>query len=123
MAKKERNKRAARQARQQERAQAEAQREAQAEAAASSATIAKAKAEAPAKAEKKANKKPGFFGRIGNYFKEVIREMHRVVWPSGRDLRMYTVSVVVLLLIFGFVIWMLDSGIVAALVAFDGLRG
>jgi preprotein translocase subunit SecE len=124
MAKKDRNKRAARQARQAERAAAEAIHHGSQEGDSSdSKAVAKATATKPAKVEKKADKKPGFFGKIKNYFSDVRVEMHRVVWPSKKELRNYTLAVVGLLIVFGVVIWLLDTGVVAALVGYSGLRG
>ena len=49
--------------------------------------------------------------------------MRRVVWPSKDELKTYSVAIVIMLVIFGVVIWLVDSGIVAALVGFTGLRG
>jgi preprotein translocase subunit SecE len=122
MAKKDRNKRAARQARQAERLQAEAARQEQGVEPAKGASVVKASADKPAKAEKK-DKKPGFFSKVKGYFHDVRTEMHRVVWPSKIELRNYTLAVVGLLIVFGVVIWLLDTGIVAALVGYSGLRG
>jgi preprotein translocase subunit SecE len=122
MAKKDRNKRAARQARQAERIKAEAARQEQGVEPAKGAAVVKASADKPAKAEKK-EKKPGFFSKVKAYFHDVRTEMHRVVWPSKKELLNYTVAVVAMLIVFGVVIWLLDTGIVAALVGYSGLRG
>ena len=123
MANKERQKRSARKARAEERARREAMQAASAPAGASQAKEEK-KAEsskAVSKAEK--NKKPGFFKRIGNRFGDVKAEMRRVTWPSKEELRSYSVAVIVMLVVFGVLIWLVDTGIVAALVGFTGLRG
>ncbi len=123
MANKERQKRSARKARAEERARREAMQAASAPAGASQAKEEK-KAEsskAVSKAEK--NKKPGFFKRIGNWFGDVKAEMRRVTWPSKEELRSYSVAVIVMLVVFGVLIWLVDTGIVAALVGFTGLRG
>ena len=124
MANKERQKRSARKARAEERARREAMQAASAPAGASQAKEEKKKAEsskAVSKAEK--NKKPGFFKRIGNWFGDVKAEMRRVTWPSKDELRSYSVAVIVMLVVFGVLIWLVDTGIVAALVGFTGLRG
>ena len=49
--------------------------------------------------------------------------MRRVVWPSPEELKSYSVAIVAMLIVFGIVIWLVDSGIVAALVGYTGLRG
>lgn len=121
MAKKDRNKRAARKARQASRQMAEAQA-----VKAPEAQIAPADAKGPKapKAEKAAKSgKPGLVARTRNYFGDVRSEMHRVVWPSKADLRNFTVAVIVLLVLFGVCIWLIDSGVVAALIGYSGLRG
>lgn len=128
MANKDRNKRSVRKARAEERARVEAAQaasvtpEQKAALEKKAAKDAKLAAKQEAKAEKK-DKKPGFFRRIGNYLGDVRSEMRRVVWPSKDELRTYSVAIVAMLIVFGVVIWLVDSGIVAALVGFTGLRG
>lgn len=122
MANKDRQKRSARKARAEERARLEAIQASSAPAGASQAALKKVEAtKAPAKADK--NKKPGFFKRIANWFGDVKTEMHRVTWPSKEELKSYSVAVIVMLIVFGVLIWLVDTGIVAALVGFTGLRG
>ena len=112
MANKDRNKRSARKARAEERAKREAQLAAQP---ASSSNASQAKAESKAKASKKSDKKPGFFRRIANWFGDVRTEMHK--------LKTYTVAIIAMLVVFGVVIWLVDTGIVALIAGFTGLRG
>lgn len=82
---------------------------------------------APAKkaTQKKAKKggKPGFFTRVKNYFGAVKTEMHRVVWPTKKELFNYSVVVIVSLVVVGVVIAGLDTIISQALVLLSGLRG
>ena len=126
MANKDRNKRSARKARAEERARVEA-----AQAATTGSQPAKAVAKAEKKpetkpekkADKKPGKKPGIFRRLLNYLGDVRSEMRRVVWPSPEELKSYSVAIVAMLIVFGIVIWLVDSGIVAALVGYTGLRG
>ena len=124
MANKDRNKRSVRKARAEERARVEA---AQAASVVSSGSAAKAEKKAEKKpekkAEKKADKKPGIFRRLLNYLGDVKSEMRRVVWPSKEELKSYSVAIIAMLIVFGIVIWLVDSGIVAALVGYTGLRG
>lgn len=119
MAKKDRNKRAARKARQAERQRNEAQAQIMAEKAPAKSEAAKAAK--PAKSGKPG--KPGLVKRATSYFGEVRSEMRRVVWPSREDLKNYTVAVVAILVVFGVAIWLIDSGVVAALIGYSGLRG
>lgn len=125
MANKDRNKRSARKARAEERARVEAAQAVSvtpAQKAAQEKQAAK-EAKAAAKQERKSEKKPGLFRRLRNYLGEVLSEMRRVVWPSKEELRSYSVAIIVMLIVFGVIIWLVDSGIVAALVGFTGLRG
>ena len=125
MPNKDRNKRSVRKARAEERARVEA-----AQAASGSAPDTKAPAKAEKKVEKKAetkpekasNKKPGVFRRLRNYLGDVRSEMRRVVWPSKAELKSYSVAIIAMLIVFGVIIWLVDSGIVAALVGYTGLR-
>ncbi|MBF0599131.1 preprotein translocase subunit SecE [Coriobacteriaceae bacterium] len=121
MAKKDRNKRAARKARQAERQRNEAQAQIMAEKAPEKAPAKSEGSKAPAKAAKSG--KPGLIKRATSYFGEVRSEMRRVVWPSREDLKNYTVAVVAILVVFGVAIWLIDSGVVAALIGYSGLRG
>lgn len=130
MANKDRNKRSARKARAEERARVEAAQAASAGSQAASpkpgraAAVAEKKSEPkPEKKEKKPEKKPGVFRRLRNYLGDVRSEMRRVVWPSKEELKSYSVAIVAMLVVFGVVIWLVDSGIVAALVGYTGLRG
>ena len=124
MANKDRNKRSARKARAEERARVEAAQAASAPADDSKkAAKGLTKAKDEKKPEKKADKNPGFFGRVRSYLGEVRSEMRRVVWPSREELKSYSVAIIAMLIVFGVVVWLVDSGIVAALVGFTGLRG
>ena len=127
MANKDRNKRSARKARAEERARVEAAHAASAPAADSSPKPSKAPAKAEKKTEKKpakkSDKKPGIFRRFFNYLGDVRSEMKRVVWPSKDELKSYSVAIIAMLIVFGVIIWLVDSGIVAVLVGYTGLRG
>ncbi len=60
-------------------------------------------------AKTNAKSKPGFFARIGNYFKEVKAEMKKVVWPTAKKVRQNTITVIVYVIIVGLVIYGLDT--------------
>ena len=131
MAKRERNKRSARKARQQERervaaAQAAAGSAEGAESSKSSKSLFKksdaSKSKAPKKAAvAKADRKG--MQKVTGYFSDVRVEMRQVTWPSRPELRNYSVAVVASLIFFGVLIWLVDTGFIAALVQYTGLRG
>lgn len=129
MANKDRNKRSVRKARAEERARVEAAQAASAQGSAGSdgkkpaKGVVKAEKKPAKKDEKKSDKKPGPFRRLRNYLGDVRSEMRRVVWPSRDELMSYSVAIIAMLIVFGVVIWLVDSGIVAALIGFTGLRG
>ncbi len=126
MAKRERNKRSARKARQQERARKEA---AQAVAAPSKDEkshslfkgkqdkSSKPKATAIAKADRKG------LAVVTGYLGDVRQEMRKVTWPTAAEMRSYSFAVIVTLIVFGVAIWLVDTGFVAGLVQYTGLRG
>jgi preprotein translocase subunit SecE len=58
------------------------------------------KASAPAK--------PGFFARLGSYFRDVRSEMKRVVWPSRPEVINSSVVVIVTLIFFAVFIALTD---------------
>ena len=125
MANKDRNKRSVRKARAEERARVEAAQATSAPEASGkpAKAVAKTEKKPEKKPEKKSDKKPGVFRRLLNYLGEVRSEMRRVVWPSKEELKSYSSAIIVMLIIFGVIIWLVDSGIVAVLVGYTGLRG
>ena len=84
---------------------------------------ASAKSAKGGKGGKKGKSEQSLFSRIKGYFKAVKTEMHRVVWPTKKELRNYSVAVIVSLIIVGVVIAVLDLVIGEGLVLFSGLRG
>ena len=119
MANKDRQKRSVRQARAREREALEAAQSASAPASDKKAKVAKA---APTK-EEIAKKEASFLGRTRRYFHDVRTEMNRVVWPSKTELTNYSTAVIAMLIIFGVIVWLVDTGFVGILVGFTGLRG
>ncbi len=92
-----------------------------------SKSVARAKADMKAskekaKAKKKKDEKPGFFGRIRNYFRAVRTEMRRVTWPSKKELVNYSLVVIASLMVVGVVIAVLDFVIGEGLFLISGLR-
>ena len=70
--------------------------------------------EKPAKADKKkapkAEKKagPGFFGRIGKWFKELRSELKKVQWPTRKQTVNNTIIVILCCIVVGIFIWLFD---------------
>lgn len=116
MAKKERQKRSARQARAQERAERETQLTSSEEGKEKAALVSSQ----PTKKAARPARRPG---RLRSYLSAVRSEMHRVVWPDKAELKNYSVAVIVALVVVGLAVWLVDTGFVALLVGFTGLRG
>lgn len=58
-----------------------------------------AKTEKKETSKKKKAKKPGFFSRVGKWFKELFVEAKKVVWPSGRSVAKNTLVVITIVII------------------------
>ena len=75
-------------------------------------------AEAP---KRKDARKRGFFGRIGGFFREVVSELRKVIWPTRQELLTYTTIVVVFVTVMTAIVAGLDYGFgKAVLWAFGG---
>lgn len=66
------------------------------------------KANADSPKAKKEVRRTGFFGRIGNFFREVVSELRKVIWPTRKELLTYTSVVIVFLLIMTTIVVGLD---------------
>jgi len=92
--------------------------DAQAEDAAASGaggTATKARTRAGDKGSRVAKKadtaeKVGFFSRIGRFFREVIAELRKVIWPTRNELLTYTAVVVVFVTVMLTLVGLLDLG-------------
>ena len=68
----------------------------------------------PAKADKKKeskpdkSSKPGFFSRIGKWFKEMRSELKKVQWPTRKQTVNNTIIVIVCCIVVGICIWLFD---------------
>ena len=74
--------------------------------------MANNKNSAPAKAVtavKKSETKPGFFKRIGKWFREMRSELKKVVWPTGKQLTNNTLISLGMMLLSALVIWGFDE--------------
>jgi len=66
----------------------------------------------PAKAVtavKKDDAKPGFFKRIGKWFREMKSELKKVVWPSAKTLRNNVFVSIGMMLVSAVAIWVFDG--------------
>ena len=61
-----------------------------------------------AKKEKKSDKKPGFFARIGKWFKEMRVELKKVQWPTRSQTINNTLIVIACVIVVGVFIWIFD---------------
>ena len=67
---------------------------------------------APAKAVtavKKDDTRPGFFKRIGKWFREMKSELKKVVWPSAKTLRNNTLIALGMMVISAVLVWGFDE--------------
>ena len=67
---------------------------------------------APAKAVtavKKDDSKPGFFKRVGKWFREMKSELKKVIWPTPKTLLNNTLISVVMMVASAIVIWSFDE--------------
>jgi preprotein translocase subunit SecE len=74
------------------------------------ATAAPKKQNAPKRSGKQAGapSKPSIFARIATYFKGVVAEMKRVVWPTRKEVANSTVIVLVTLVFFAIFTFIID---------------
>ena len=81
---------------------------------------------APSKAVaavKKDETKPGFFKRIGKWFREMKSELKKVIWPSRKTLTNNTLISVGAIVVSAVVLWCLDlvaQGLVKAIFTLVG---
>ncbi len=61
--------------------------------------------------KKQKNEKPGFFKRIQNFFKRIFQELKKVSWTDAKTLRQNTATVLVIIFIAVFTIWIFDLAI------------
>ena len=57
---------------------------------------------------KKKAKGPGFFARIGKFFREVFGEVKKLSWPTKKELASYTLTVLAFIVLMSIVIGVLD---------------
>ena len=60
-------------------------------------------------AVKKDDAKPGFFKRVGKWFREMRSELKKVIWPTRKQLINNTVVSVVVMLVSALGVWGFDQ--------------
>jgi preprotein translocase subunit SecE len=81
------------------------------------ATKARPKPTAPAgrkSTKSKATERGGIFARLVNFFREVVAELRKVIWPTRKELLTYTAVVVVFLVIMVTIVGLMDVGLAKA---------
>ena len=64
-------------------------------------------------AEKTAKKSgAAVFARMGKFFKGLLSEMKKIVWPTGKQVVNNTAITIFMCLLVGAFIWLLDLGLV-----------
>ena len=74
-------------------------------------------------AVKKDDAKPGFFKRVGKWFREMKSELKKVVWPSRKTVIRNTLVVILVVLVIGVLIWVFDWLAAAVIRALINLFG
>ena len=59
---------------------------------------------------KKETRRRGIFGRIGGFFREVVSELRKVIWPTRKELLTYTTIVVAFVTVMTTIVALLDYG-------------
>jgi len=66
-------------------------------------------------------RRSGIFGRIGGFFREVVSELRKVIWPTRKELLTYTTIVIVFVTVMTTIVGLLDLGFGKAILwAFGG---
>lgn len=58
--------------------------------------------------------KKGLFGRIGLFYRQVVAELRKVVWPTRTELITYTTVVVIFVAAFAGIVLLFDLGVAKA---------
>jgi preprotein translocase subunit SecE len=77
------------------------------------ATKARPKAEG-ARPVKKDTERINIFSRIGRFFREVVAELRKVIWPTRKELLTYTAVVIVFVTVMLTIVGLLDLGFARA---------
>lgn len=61
------------------------------------------------KQQKAKDKKPGFFARVGKWFRDLKSESKKIVWPTRKQTLNNSAIVIAAILVIGAFIWILDA--------------
>lgn len=84
------------------------------------ATLSKAKTEAADSPSKEKRPGRGPFARIGRFFREVVAELRKVIWPTRNELLTYTAVVIVFVAVMMTIVALLDFGFAKGVLAIFG---
>jgi preprotein translocase subunit SecE len=70
----------------------------------------------------KIGEQPGLFARIRNFFREVISELGKVIWPTRKELLTYTAVVIVFVAIIMTIVGLLDAGFAQLVIKVFGTK-
>lgn len=59
-------------------------------------------------AKKDKTNKPGFFARVGKWFRDMKSELKKVQWPSWKDTWKNTLTVIACVILVGIFLWVFD---------------
>ena len=71
--------------------------------------MAKNEQTAPSAKKEKKEKKPGFFSRVGKWFRDLKSECKKIVWPTRKQTANNSMVVIATILVIGAFIWILDA--------------
>lgn len=72
--------------------------------------------------DKRDTGKVGLFGRLGRFFREIVAELRKVIWPTRNELITYTMVVIVFVSIVTAIVVGLDYGFAKAVLALFGTK-
>ena len=61
-----------------------------------------------AKKDKKSDNKPGFFARVGKWFRDMKSELKKVQWPTWKQTWNNTLTVIACVILVGIFLWVFD---------------
>jgi preprotein translocase subunit SecE len=64
--------------------------------------------------------KKGLFARIALYFRQVVAEIRKVVWPTRKELVTYTIVVLIFVVAFTGAVTLFDLGVAKVVAAIFG---
>jgi preprotein translocase subunit SecE len=64
--------------------------------------------------------RPGLFGRVGRFVREVVAELRKVIWPTRKELLTYATVVIVFVTIMLTIVGLLDLGFAKAVLLLFG---